>query len=123
MTPHAVVRQIYFGLLSAIAGQRGSAFLKSWESKSPAIVRQQLQVHITDGIVAARPARGRASIWPGGGPRTGNAEDVHAGPGWRCSPGELSKGVCAARMAHPAGVAHVRGVGCDAAGGHARRDK
>ncbi len=49
--------------------------------QSPAIARQHLQMHITDGIVAEWPARARASFRPGGRPRTGNADNAHAGPG------------------------------------------
>ena len=45
-----------------------------------AIVRQHLQVPFTDSIVADSPAPARARIRPGGAPRAGNADDVHAGP-------------------------------------------
>ena len=94
------------------------------QEQSPAIVRQHLQVHIADGILSDSPA-------PARGPASGRAACREPGTqmtstqarGWRRGPGELSRGGCAARMAHPAGVTQVRAVRRDATGGHASRDK
>jgi hypothetical protein len=47
---------------------------------SRAIVRQHLQVRITDSIVAARPTRGRASIRTGCGPRAGSTFGLGLAP-------------------------------------------
>lgn len=108
-----------FRLRSAIPGWRGPAISRmpgAGQEQSRHVCDSTCRCTFTDSIVAVSDGRApaRARISPGGAPRTGNADDAHAGPGWRTGP-EMSRAGSAARIAVPAGVAQVRAVRRDAA--------
>ncbi len=77
----------------AIHGQRGPAFLKcrARVGTGPGLCATALagaHIPIASWRIVRHPRAAR--VRPGGAPRTGNADDAQAGPGWRRSPGELS---------------------------------
>jgi hypothetical protein len=100
-----------------IHGQRGPAFPKcrARVGTVPGVCATALAgAHLPIAswrIVRHLPA---ARVRPGGTPGTGNADDAHAGPGWRTGP-EMSRAGSAARLGLRAGVAQVRAVRRDAA--------